>query len=121
VARGCDERLATTVVAGLAGERLVSDERYIESLVHARRARGYGPQRIRRELEGKGIDRATIDQWIDPSDRDWLSDLNRVHGRKFGGRRPASLAERAKQTRFLQYRGYTPEQIRIVLGSDDDV
>ena len=107
-------------MAALAGEGLVSDERYIEALIHARRARGYGPLAIRRELEEKGIGRDAIGGWIDPADREWLDDLRQVQKKKFGGRKPATLAERARQTRFLQYRGFTHDQIRTVLGSDDD-
>jgi regulatory protein len=87
--------------------------------VHVRRARGYGPLYIRRELEDKGIERGRIEQWLDPRHRDWLAELQRVKKKKFGGRKPASLAERAKQTRFLAARGFSHEQIRQVLGSDD--
>lgn len=118
--RGCDEAVAAQVVAALAAEGLVSDERYIEALLHARRARGYGPLYIRRELEEKGLDRGVIDRWLDPRRPDWIEDLRRVKKKKFGGRQPASLAERARQTRFLQQRGFTHEQIRQVLGSNGD-
>ena len=118
--RGCDEQLAAATVAALADEGLVSDERFIESLIHARRVRGYGPLFIRRELEEKGIGREAIGQWLDPAGREWLDDLRQVQKKKFGGRKPANLAERAKQTRFLQYRGFSHEQIRTVLGSEDD-
>jgi len=120
VQRGCDDSVAAGVVATLAAEGLLSDERFIEAVMHVRRTRGYGPLYIRRELEQKGIDRDAIEQWLDAGSRDWIDDLRRVRNRKFGKRHPASLAERAKQTRFLQSRGFTHEQIRIVLGSDDD-
>jgi regulatory protein len=120
VERGCDEHLATETVASLAGEGLVSDDRFIESLIHVRRERGYGPRYIRRELEEKGIGRDVISRWLDPSGREWLDDLRLVHKKKFGGRKPASLKERARQTRFLESRGFTHDQIRSILGSDED-
>jgi regulatory protein len=119
VQRGCAEALAAATVAALAAEGLVSDERFVEALVHVRRSRGYGPLAIRRELEEKGIDRDTIGRWLDDRDDDWLDDLRRVRKKKFGGRQPANLAERARQTRFLQFRGFSHEQIRKILGSDD--
>jgi regulatory protein len=119
VQRGCKEEVATRIVAALAAEGLVSDERFVEALLHVRRMRGYGPLYIRRELEEKGIDRSTIERWLDVGSRDWVEDVKRVNKKKFGGKHPASLAERAKQTRFLQYRGFTHEQIRQALGSDD--
>lgn len=118
VQRGCDEEIAGLIVAALVSEGLVSDERYIEALLHVRRTRGYGPLYIRRELEEKGFDRSTIERWLDVSSHDWAEDVRRVYKKKFGGKQPASLAERAKQTRFLQYRGFTHEQIRRALGSD---
>jgi regulatory protein len=35
-----------------------------------------------------------------------------VRRRKFGATAPRSLGERAKQARFLQYRGFDAEQLR---------
>ena len=119
VQRGCAEDTATRIVAALSAEGLVSDERFVEALLHVRRVRGYGPLYIRRELEEKGIDRSTIECWLDAGSREWVEDVKRVNKKKFGGKQPTSLAERAKRTRFLQSRGYTHEQIRQALGSDD--
>jgi regulatory protein len=118
--RGCDEAVATQVVAALDTEGLISDERFVEALLHARRTRGYGPLYIRRELEEKGVARGVIERWLDPRSRDWIEDLRRVKKKKFGGKQPVSLTERARQTRFLQYRGFTHEQIREILGSNGD-
>jgi regulatory protein len=118
--RGCGAAVAAQVLAALDAEGLISDERFVEALLHVRRSRGYGPLYIRRELEEKGIARSVIERWLDPRSRDWLDDLRRVKKKKFGGKQPASLAERARQTRFLQYRGFTHEQIREILGSDGD-
>jgi regulatory protein len=120
VRRGCDEDIAARTVATLAVEGLVSDERFIEALLHVRRVRGYGPLYIRRELEDKGIDRNTIERRLDVGSRDWIDDVQRVRKKKFGGKQPASLAERAKQMRFLQYRGFTHDQIQQALCSDGD-
>ena len=116
--RGCEEDAATRIVAALVVEGLVSDERFIEALLHVRRVRGYGPLYICRELEEKGIDRGTIERWLDIGSRDWVEDVKRVNKKKFGGKQPASLAERVKQTRFLQSRGFTHDQIRQALGSN---
>ena len=119
VERGCAEDVATGIVAALAAEGAVSDERFVEALLHVRRVRGYGPLYIRRELQEKGIDRNTIERWLDAGSRDWIEIVRRVSKKKFGESRPASLAQRVKQTRFLQYRGFTHEQIQQAFGSDD--
>jgi len=108
------------VVEALAGANLVSDERFVEARIAARRQRGYGPVHIRRDLEEKGIDRELIDRWVDTNDREWLSDLREVKQKKFGARAPANAAERARQMRFYQYRGFTMDQIRKILGQNND-
>lgn len=110
--KGCAPTLAAEVVAALERERLLSDDRFVESLVRARRNRGYGPLRIRNELQEKGVAPEAIDESIDVGDQAWLEDLRRVQRKKFGAARPKSPAERARQTRFLHYRGFTYDQIQ---------
>ncbi len=107
--------IAAQVTEALHAERLLSDERLAEALVHARRRRGHGPLRIRKELQEKGVADGTIERWLDAGSAGWVDDVRRVHRRKFGGRVPKSLSERAKQTRFLQYRGFTFDQIQQAL------
>lgn len=117
--RGCAEADARQIVATLTAEGAVSDERFIEALLHVRRSRGYGPLYIRREMEGKGIGREAISRWLDPNAHDWQELARVAKDKRFGKRPPASMSERARQTRFLQQRGFTHEQIRNALGSED--
>src|SRR4030065_1051 len=90
---GRGEDAPTGRVAALAAEGLVSDERFIEALLHVRRVRGYGPLYIRRELEEKGIDRGTIERWLDAGSRAGGEDVKRGYKKKNGGEKPASLCE----------------------------
>ena len=103
------------MAANLEAERLLSDDRFVEALVRVRRRRGYGPLRIQRELQEKGVAEDVIERWLDVAGDAWLDEVRRVHRRKYGGQAPKSLGERAKQARFLQYRGFTFEQIQQVL------
>jgi regulatory protein len=105
------------VAAVLAAEDYLSDERLAEVVARSRRRRGYGPMRIRRELEQKGLASEAIERWSDVRSKDWLAELERVRQKRFGGRPPSSFAERAKQARFLQQRGFTYEQIQQALSS----
>jgi regulatory protein len=113
--KGCARALAGETVKQLEKERLVSDDRFMESLIQVRRNRGYGPLRIQKELQEKGVTAEAIKRWLDVSGREWLEDIRRVQRKKFGARLPRSYTERARQARFLQYRGFTYDQIQQVL------
>lgn len=116
--KGADVDVARTVVDRLRDENLVSDERFAESLVIARRHRGRGPVRIRRELEEKGVAESLIDGILAPRDRSWTRLAAEVRQRKFGETLPTEFRERARQARFLQYRGFTADQVQTVLAAD---
>ena len=118
--KGCSEAIAQAVADGLVAEGYLSDERFVESLVRVRRGRGYGPLRIRLELQEKGIAAEVIEAAIDARNRDWLTELKRVRRKKFGNSLPATYAERARQARFLQSRGFSTDQIFEVLKARDD-
>ena len=113
--KGCPEALAAEVVQQLEAERLLSDDRFMESLIRARRERGYGPLRIQKELQEKGVVPESIERWLDVTGSEWLEDIRRVQRKKFGASVPKNFAERARQARFLQYRGFTYDQIQQVL------
>ena len=113
--KGCDSTLAAEVVKKLESEHLVSDDRFMESLIRARRNRGYGPVRIQKELQEKGVESEAISHCLDVTGREWLEVIRRVQRKKFGSKIPKSYAERARQARFLQYRGFTYDQIQHLL------
>mgnify|MGYP005817144273 CR=1 FL=1 len=116
--RGHSDDAIEAVVSRLAAKRLVSDDRFVTSFVHHHAQRGQGPIRIRAELRQQGIADDLIDLALENSSTDWALEAQRVRHRKFGSALPASMAERAKQARFLQYRGFSSDQIRAALKSD---
>ena len=121
IKKGCAEPVAAQALNDLEAENLLSDERFAESLLRARRDRGYGPLRILKDLREKGVAEDTITRWLDVASHDWIEDLKRVRFKKYGDHKPRSYSERAKQARFLQQRGFTFEQIRQVLSPYGDV
>ncbi len=118
-AKGHDEGAVDRVLEKLEAKKLVSDERFVSTFVHHHARRGQGPVRIRAELRQQGIADSQIEQEIANSSVDWVGAASAVRRRKFGTQRPASLAERAKQARFLQYRGFTADQIRAALQTQE--
>ncbi len=119
LSKGYEQTLVADVLAALQAQRLLSDARFAESLIRARQARGFGPVRIQRELQEKGVADELIGEKLDFSSPDWLAELDRIRRKKFGDALPRGVAERARQTRFLLYRGFTLEQIRRTLNPRD--
>ena len=97
----------------LEAHRYLSQERFVESRVHARAAR-FGNLRIHQELKQHAVAlSADAFQALKASEFDRARD---VWSRKFPAA-AAGPAERARQARFLAGRGFSPEVIRRVLRS----
>ena len=119
-ARGIGDDDAAAAVAHASAEGWQNDGRYAEMLVRSRVAQGYGPVRIRAELEVAGLPAADIQEALDNAGVDWREQAAAAHAKKFGAI-PGTSAERAKQYRFLQGRGFDASQISAALkgGADD--
>lgn len=105
------------VLDRLQAERLLSDHRYASQRVAARAGR-YGNMRLRVELQQKGVSEEDIAAAL-PEAGDEVSRCREIWSRKFG-QEPKTPEERAKQMRFLQYRGFSGEAIRRVLRGVDE-
>jgi regulatory protein len=116
VQRGFDEELTAEVVGELASSNLVSDERFIESLLLSLQRRGFGPLRARQELRNKGISDGQIEEWVNEQDGEWTEIANRAYQKKYQGSLPTDYNSWSKHARFMQGRGFTTEQIRRVVG-----
>ena len=118
--RGVAPGEAAELVGDLAGARLQSDERFAEQYAASRRERGYGPLRIAAELRERGVPDPLIGRFVDAHDPEWVERARAVRRKRFGAPGgPRDLRERARQARFLQYRGFSPAQVRAVLGDGD--
>ena len=95
----------------LAKIDLQSDLRFAENYLHYRSQRGFGSQKIKFELNERGVDKQTINAVFEQEDIDWFFLAVLARNKRFGQKAPDDLKNRAKQQRFLQYRGFTHEQI----------
>lgn len=119
--RGAAQELIDSALDRLAEEGLLSETRYLDSFVGSKARSGFGPLRIREELAQRGLPRAAIEQALAAADVDWSAQLRELWQRKFAGELPVDARERAKQGRFLAYRGFSQEQIgRLLRGADLD-
>lgn len=110
--RDFPEDVAEAVVDRLTEENLQSDVRFTEAFVSMRRKKGQGPIRIQNELQQRGVSQDLQDEYLDSRDDIWRDMIKQVRQKKFGNSSPKNYQQRAKQARFLQYRGFTSEQIR---------
>jgi len=108
-----------TVLTALGQEGLLNDAHFIESFIHYRRDRGYGPLRIRAELLERGIPQDLIEHHLKITDNAWLEEIRKTWQKRFKGCLPQNMKSRAQQMRFLYYRGFTAEQIHQLFQQDD--
>ena len=91
VQRGYDDGVVRTVVRALGEAGLQDDARYTEALI------------------GPALEDAA----------DWFALARAQRERRFGDARPGDWGERAAQTRFLEQRGFTRDQIKAALDGDE--
>ena len=101
------------VLDELQAKGFISEARVAASLLHRRSAR-LGDQRIRQELQSKGLDAPTVAHALDQLRGTERERAQVVWQRKFGT--PAQDAkERARQMRFLLARGFSADVVRRVV------
>jgi regulatory protein len=109
------------VITRLTEAGLINDKRFAENYLHSRQNKGYGPLRIIQELEVRGITDEIIAELIEITDNAWLIAAEQVWKKHFKNKQPVNFKERIKQMRFLQYRGFTLEQINGVLRTATEI
>jgi regulatory protein len=112
--KGFETNEIQTVITQMAEEGLINEQRFTESYIHWRRQKGLGPLRIAQELQARGIDADMIAEQLEITDNAWFAQARKVWLKHFKGKIPSDFRLRAKQMRFLQYRGFTREQIESV-------
>ena len=112
-------------IEALLADGLLNEQRFIDSFLASYTRRGHGPLWLRAELERRGITSAEIaaalaSQEIAGQPVDWPAQARAVREKRFGPAQPADYKDRARQSRFLQYRGFSSEQFRQAFTSDDE-
>ncbi|MDX6021334.1 recombination regulator RecX [Scandinavium sp. V105_16] len=102
------------VVAWCQESHYLDDARFTRQFIASRSRKGYGPARIRQELNQKGIGRTDIDQAMYDCDIDWMALARDQALRKYGEPLPTAFAEKVKVQRFLLNRGYLMEDIQQI-------
>lgn len=113
--RGFDARDVQSVTAELQTENLLSDTRCAEAMVRAGVVRGQGPLRLRAGMQRRGISERLAEHALDEARVDWRVLAGEVRRKRFGAPTPEAFDDRARQARFLRYRGFTSDQVKAAL------
>ena len=90
----------------LISDNLLSDRRFCESYLRYRANRGFGLSRIRQELAERGINAEMANSTEQALTIDWQQNAEEVLLKKFTTVAKDDFTLRAKQMKFLQYRGF---------------
>jgi len=113
--KGHELDAAEQAIAKLAEQDIQSDERFVENFINSHRRRGKGPTRIQLELQQHQLAEYLVEQYLDSSDEVWRESAAEVRSKKFGDDCPEDYQAKMKQATFLEYRGFTHDQIFSVL------
>ncbi|MEE9683703.1 recombination regulator RecX [Lelliottia amnigena] len=102
------------VIAWCYEHSYLDDTRFVTRFIASRSRKGYGPARIRQELNQKGIAREATEQAMRECDIDWGELARDQAVRKYGEPLPREFSEKVKIQRFLLYRGYLMEDIQAI-------
>jgi regulatory protein len=114
-ARSYPDAVISVVLDALEAAKLLDSARFTESFIRSRVSKGHGPVRIRRDLAERGIASAESADFLRDADIDWYAAAKRARSKKFGDMPMTDFKQRARQSRFLQYRGFTIDQIKAAL------
>lgn len=99
-----------TLVEEFATANYQSDQRVAEMTLRSQVQRGKGPQRIKQALKSKDLDQTYIQDELQQID--WLAQAYQLKVKKYGTEVATDPKLKAKQARFLLYRGF---QMDIVM------
>jgi regulatory protein len=117
-ARDYSETVVAEILDELEHSHLLDNKRFAESFVRSGIIKGHGPNRIRMELIKRGI--AACDSYLSNAECNWVRVARKARLKRFGSSRPEDYKETARQARFLEYRGFSSEQIQKALEFGDD-
>ncbi|EKA5634318.1 recombination regulator RecX [Vibrio navarrensis] len=119
IAKGYASEEADTVIAFCVEHGYLNELRFAESQIRQHVAKGHGERRIRQELTQKRVADAIIEQALLNEPQDWFELAKQTAWKKFKGQQASDPKAYAKQVRFLQYRGFSFEQISYALSEEE--
>ena len=100
----------------LEAKGFISEQRVIESVINRRQAK-LGSARIRKELQGKGLDKDAVIDAVASLQATELDRARDIWNRKFG-EVATDAKSRGQQMRFFASRGFSGDVIRKVMAGE---
>ncbi|MBU1293955.1 MAG: recombination regulator RecX [Gammaproteobacteria bacterium] len=117
--KGHEEEEISATIERLEEMNYLNDERFAEIFVRSRLSKPLGASRIQQELIQKGINSELAKTALSEANADWFELAKQLKERRFGEEISTDFKEKAKQSRYLQYRGFDFEQIKYAVSSQD--
>ncbi len=115
--KGAQQSDIDAILSWLEENNLQSDERFTEGFINSRISKGHGPLKIVTELKNKGVNITTGE--LGYEQYEWVELARKVREKRFGTQLPQDQNEKAKQIRFLQYRGFNFDQVKCALNDNE--
>ncbi len=107
------------VLDGLEEQGYLDDERFLQEYLNSRKRKGYGPLRIKAELQERGVSSELVSRYLEEQDSDWYQLMQQTASSRGGNLADSSYKSQQKLARFLEYRGFPVSMIRRYLWDDE--
>ena len=110
-----DDDKVSQIISRLSDHNYLNDGRLLEREINKYLAKQYGQSRIQQELRRKGFNDTDIGLALEGLETDWLAMAQDLKNKKFGTAKPADPKDKAKQIRYLQYKGHAMSDIMALI------
>ena len=111
--KGFSQQSVASVLDILIEQGFLNEQRFCEAFIQKRIKQGYGPVRIAAEGHQYGLSKEIIFSQLPQNKEFWVVTTQKVLQKKF--RTSHQPKEQLRKIRYLQYRGFTHDQIKMAI------
>jgi regulatory protein len=111
-----DNVLIVQVLNRLEKDNLLNDQRFALMFIRSKANSGFGPYKIKQELQAKHVGKILIAEALVELDIDWFKNATELYLKRVAQVTDIDIKEKHKQSRYLQNRGFSSEIARDVVG-----
>jgi regulatory protein len=111
-----NSELILAVLNKLQTDNLLCDQRFALMFIRSKANSGFGPYKIKQELQAKGVAKVLIADTLAELEINWFEKASELYLKRIARVTDIDMKEKHKQTRYLQNRGFSGEIARAVVG-----